>query len=286
MPSSSSIGPIRSPAASWPSGAASAVRQPEPRGADRRDRATARRAHQVAREALLAERRQPFESDKGHVHEGRDGHDHVDAHARTLSGCAAASQPTDRRIVDRLARRCPPRRQLGARAAERAVVRGRDRGVRIGRHRRHPFTARDLERRAAATPTRRARPRARASSRRARVRQVDEERRDVVEVEQRGAERLVALEQQIGDAARAGEARADGLRGGPAVQVDVVADRARSSSSSSCVGGVGAVVQERRRARRRAAWASFAPVALERAGRSRGARASARCSAGSEALRW
>ena len=56
--------------------------------------------------------------------------------------------------------------------------------------------------------------------------EVAEQRRHVLEVEQRGPERLVALQQQVGDAARAGEPRADRLRGGLAVQVVVVADRA------------------------------------------------------------
>ena len=46
----------------------------------------------------------------------------------------------------------------------------------------------------------------------------------MLEVQQRGAERLIALEQQVGDAARAGEAGADGLRRRLAVQVVRVAD--------------------------------------------------------------
>ena len=51
----------------------------------------------------------------------------------------------------------------------------------------------------------------------------------MLEVQQRGPERLVALEQQVGDAARAGQPRADGLRGGLAVQIVVVADAGLSS---------------------------------------------------------
>ena len=51
----------------------------------------------------------------------------------------------------------------------------------------------------------------------------------MLEVEQRGPERLVALEQQVGDAARAGQPGADRLRGGLAVQIVVVADPALSS---------------------------------------------------------
>ena len=52
--------------------------------------------HQMFPEFVVpADQWQAFQADKGHVHEGRDGHDHVDAHARTLSGCAAAGQAAD-----------------------------------------------------------------------------------------------------------------------------------------------------------------------------------------------
>ena len=56
--------------------------QTEPYRRDRGDRAAARGAQQVAREALLAERRQRLETDDGQVQEG-GGRDHeVDAHGR------------------------------------------------------------------------------------------------------------------------------------------------------------------------------------------------------------
>ena len=46
----------------------------------------------------------------------------------------------------------------------------------------------------------------------------------MLQVEQRAAEGLIAFEQQVGDAARTGQASADGLRGRLAVEVVLGAD--------------------------------------------------------------
>ncbi len=51
----------------------------EPGGGDRRDGAAARRAHQLAGEALLAGSGQAFEPDEGEVEEGRGGDREFDA---------------------------------------------------------------------------------------------------------------------------------------------------------------------------------------------------------------
>ena len=56
--------------------------QAEPRRRAGGDRAAARRPHEVAREALLAEPGQRVEPDDGQVEERRGGDDQVDGHAR------------------------------------------------------------------------------------------------------------------------------------------------------------------------------------------------------------
>ena len=85
--------------------------QTQPGRADRADRPAAGGAHEIAREALLAQPGQAFQTDEGHVEEGGDRHDHFDAHGARLSGSAEVGARIGRMVSGRsLPRACPRRR--------------------------------------------------------------------------------------------------------------------------------------------------------------------------------
>src|SRR4051812_11142045 len=224
MPSPSISGCIRSPAASWPSGDASAVESPS-------------RAVPIAviapppgvRTRSPAKRSSPScgrPSRPTNVMSMKAGTATTTSTlmAQTLSGCAASGQTTYRRGVDRLPDRPHNRAEPGAGTADVALDGGSDRILRVGAHRGRRGAPALLER---AQPRRpglvpgRERPIAAGTGQRGGV---AEQRRDVLEIEQREAERLVALQQQVRNSTRTRQPRADGLRRGLAVQVVLVTD--------------------------------------------------------------
>ena len=80
------------PARSSPSGATSAVFEPEPAGADRRDGAAAGRAQHVAGEALLPRPGQRLEADEGVIEIGRRHYGEVDVQANRSSSAGSRSR--------------------------------------------------------------------------------------------------------------------------------------------------------------------------------------------------
>src|SRR3954466_13699710 len=200
-PSSSIMGAIRSPAESCPSGEASAVASPSraapiaviapPPGV--RTRSPAKRSSPSAgspsRPTNVMSRKAGTTTTTSTLMPG------------TLSGCAATGQPR----VDRLTHSAEHFPELRPRPAERTGIRRRDRGLRIVRQRVDRGASPDFQLFAARFE--RPLPGAIAGERA----RVAEQRRDVLEVEQRGAERLVALEHQIGGAVQSGKVGADAL---------------------------------------------------------------------------
>ena len=125
MPSASMSGASRSPAASWAEwGGERRLKARAARCLERGDRAAAGRAHEIARETLLSEPRQAFQTHEGHVHEHGNRNDHVDAHPRANSFRLRGGGPADRSIASPTVPNATP---IFAGPAQRAVVGGRDR---------------------------------------------------------------------------------------------------------------------------------------------------------------
>ena len=95
-PSSASIARTMSPADVVAERRGDRGRQSEPGGADGGDRASARRAQELGREPLLAERGQRLEADERQVEEDRGGDDEVGHGRPRITGRESCDERTDR----------------------------------------------------------------------------------------------------------------------------------------------------------------------------------------------